>query len=133
MGQNPTRTPDDQQSHDIMVRIVANDLDQKGYFVQADHIGWKNGPPNALNGHVPDVVAKTESGKFILEIEDGNTYKDQYTKEQLAAYIKDSTDICYVVVPSPITKPEVEQVLNQSGLFRVKVGIFDWNLGQVIF
>lgn len=48
------RTSDDQSKHDVVVKKIAEDLDEEHDYVRADDIdGFKD--PQTVNDHVPDI------------------------------------------------------------------------------
>ncbi|GAG15959.1 unnamed protein product, partial [marine sediment metagenome] len=44
-------------AHAQLIRALVREYESQGYYVQADHIGHRNGSPPPVNGHIPDVAA----------------------------------------------------------------------------
>ena len=86
MGSNPSRTIGNRSYHDQMITVGACNLETSGYFVQADHVGWRNGASPSVNGHTPDIMAIKGNQHLILEVEDCVTCSDQNTRDQLTAF-----------------------------------------------
>lgn len=75
-----------QSKHDAKVRRVAQDLQRKGYNVEADVSGF--GRPDTINGYRPDVVAKKGRDRIIVEVETKdsvNTTRDQAQQQAFKA------------------------------------------------
>ena len=134
-GSNPNRGKTEQSQHDKMVKIIAKHYYTNGYQVKADHIGWPDGSPAAINSHIPDVVAVFGSNtnspdKKIIEVETCGTYADQHTKEQLKAFTKDHSATVYLFVP-PECYIQAKQQVHKWGLQRVMVGYCNTMTGLV--
>lgn len=124
------RTPQEQSTHDAMVSAVATSLSSQGFLVQADHIGWTAGAPNAIGGYRPDVVATaTGKGSLIIEVETASSYNSDDARYQLTAFSNAQGGVCYVVVPQA-TKGMMEWTLLQWGLAN-KVQVATYNSGVI--
>ena len=143
MGSNPSRTIGNRSYHDQMITVVACNLETSGYFIQADHVGWRNGAPASVNGHTPDVVAVMGNQRLILEVEDCLTYADQHTREQLTAFAQVPGCQVYVVIPSVCIGPDGNEfsmgphMLLNLGLWeladKVRVALCDPHSGTVTY
>lgn len=132
MTQNSKRTPASASLHDSILRTLATDMEHRGYVVYADHIGWPH-IPRMVNGHVPDLVAESPTqGRFIMEVETCDTYGDDLTREQVAAFARVAGYQCYLVIPSRCekygmnidAKIDAESLLRQWNLTGVKVATY---------
>ncbi len=143
MGSNPSRTIGNRSYHDQMITVVACNLETSGYFVQADHVGWRNGAPTSVNGHTPDIMAIKGNQCFILEVEDCVTYVDQHTREQLTAFAQVSRCQVYVVIPPVCIGPDGNEfsaephMLFNLGVWKladkVRVALCDPHSGTVTY
>lgn len=142
MGHNPKRTPNNQTYHDNILKALAIDMQSNGYSVKADHISWPYGCPKEVYGHIPDVIAtSSNSGNFIIEVEDCSTYADEHTKQQLMSFSKLQGFTCYIIVPSVCirndnkygTKDDIKTILYNWGLPNIRVGLYDWNSKKIIY
>lgn len=59
--------------HDPVVKEIADDFDDKGWDVEADHVDGYD-TPDKVRGHVPDIYATSGTRKHIVEVE---TSKDE--------------------------------------------------------
>jgi hypothetical protein len=136
-GSNPGRKSVDQSYHDKMLKLIANNLDSQGYYVLADHIGWRNGSPSIINGSIPDIVATRDNSSIVLEIEDCTSYGSTHTKEQLTAFSKSYKT--YVIIPktcyrdgnaySPVS--DMKSLLEFWRLKSVTLGTCDPSTGEI--
>lgn len=76
----------EQSKHDLHIYRWASFLDCKGWFVKADICGW-NKPP-VINGYRPDILAKKESKKKLIEVETKNTKNSLHALSQERAFIR---------------------------------------------
>ena len=56
-----------QSKHDVEVRRLANQYKKQGYEVQADVSGFSK--PETFGGYRPDVIAKNDRERKIIEVE----------------------------------------------------------------
>jgi Holliday junction resolvase len=136
-GTNPGRKNEAQSYHDKILKLIANNLDSQGYYVLADHIGWKNGSPTEINGYIPDIVATKNNSTIVLEVEDCTSYGSTHTKEQLKAFSKNYKT--YVIIPktcyrdgkafSPVS--DMKSLLTLWKLENVTVGTCDPSTGEI--
>jgi len=107
------------------------------YYVKADHIDWKQGSPDEINGYIPDISASKQYQLLVFEIESCSTYNDDHTKAQLTAFSK--SYITYIIVPPVCIRdgkkydpvPEVKKCLKDWGLTSVRVGTCNPFTGKI--
>lgn len=73
-----------QSKHDAEVRLVARDLERKGFDVQADVRGFPK--PKTLGGYRPDVIAKKGAERRIVEVETPDSLNSTRDVEQQRAF-----------------------------------------------
>lgn len=137
---NPKRSEISQKRHDQMVRIIAEDQDQKGYEVKADDIDWKDGKPRKISGHIPDIVIMKDKIKTVIEVETCTTFKDTlHTKEQIKGFAK--RNVTHVFVPHSCMQKEekmdpvdkLRNTLDSWNLSKVKIGTCNLRTGELEF
>lgn len=128
-GHNPKRQSKSQTNHDKIVSHIAKNLTSQGYSVLADHINWKYGAPDEINGYIPDILAEKDNNDILVEVETCSTYTDAtHTKPQISAFNKSKTT--YMIVPNFCKKdghsydpiPEAKETLKSWNLSSVRVG-----------
>ena len=92
------RTLENKSDHDKMVVAMARKFEAEGMFVKADHIGHRNGQPNMVYGHIPDVEAVLNNKKILAEAETQDTFDNPETKNQFVAFSRADAEF-HVIVP----------------------------------
>ena len=85
------RSKKSQSKHNITVKKLAKQYQQKGYQVKADIEGW--GKPDTIRGVRPDIVAKKGGHKTIVEVETKDsvdTKRDQQQQKTFKDWSRDS-------------------------------------------
>jgi hypothetical protein len=62
-----------QQKHNAKVKQIAENLQYKGWKVQADIKGFEQPDPIGIKNRIPDIVAKKGNIKKIIEVETPDT------------------------------------------------------------
>jgi len=92
----PHRTKTGQKVHDGKVAEIARNLGRKGYSVRADLPGHPK--PPALNGQVPDVLARKGSKVLVQEIETRSTLNTDKKQQQALQRWADQHDAEFRVI-----------------------------------
>ncbi|MBR9706263.1 hypothetical protein GOV14_04460 [Candidatus Pacearchaeota archaeon] len=92
------RTIGSEEDHTKLVEAMAKKLEQEGMFVQADHIGHRNGRPNVIGGHIPDVQGTSSDNRIVAEAETVRTISLDETKSQFLAFSSGVSEF-HVIVP----------------------------------
>lgn len=93
------RNTESAQVHLRLITAMVNKLMTEGYKVSADHIGYPNGKPPEFNNFVPDIYAKKDDKKVIIEAETCDSLEDDHTRVQWTA-LSTMKDISFwVIVP----------------------------------
>jgi len=76
-------------AHAQLIRALVGEYESQGYYVQADHLGHRNGSPPAVNGHIPDVAAYYDGTlRIIAEAETCDTISNSDTRDQWTAFCR---------------------------------------------
>lgn len=121
------RNASSQTNHNNMLSYIVNNLVSNGYSVKADHIGWRNGSPDEINGYRPDIVASKNGASFIFEIETCASYGDDHAKSQLQAFNRVSDATVYIIVPDVC----VNHGVNINPVPKVRANLNSWHLTDV--
>jgi hypothetical protein len=85
--------------HNRLIELMVNKLEEERAYVRADHIGHRNGQPENVNGHIPDIEASSNGTKRIIEAETPETFNLQDTKNQFIAFYNAYGTLFEVIVP----------------------------------
>lgn len=88
-----------QVSHDTLIWAMVNELERRGNYVKADHIGHRNGQPELVNGHIPDIEASSNGTRRIIEAETPETFNSPDTKKQFMTFYNAYGSRFEVIVP----------------------------------
>jgi hypothetical protein len=115
-------TEQSRTAHARLVRALADQYESQGYYVQADHIGHRNGSPPPINGHIPDVAGYASGTlQVIAEAETCDTISDSDTSNQWTAFAR-SPYRFEVIVP----KSCLQDAQMQASLWGVTVDKWWW-------
>ena len=78
------RTKWSQSEHDETVVEIAEDYVEQGYRVWADVPGYSK--PKPINRHIPDVVAKDDFERIIVEVETEDSVDSKHAERQRRAF-----------------------------------------------
>jgi hypothetical protein len=93
------RTKSSSVLHETLIREMVISYEfQKYYHIKADHIDYKNGRPNQVNGYIPDIYAEKNNATVVCEAETIDSINESSTIDQWKAFSK-STYKFHVVVP----------------------------------
>jgi hypothetical protein len=98
MSLSTRRNTHTQTLHDEMVRARALSLQNEGYYVRADLLGFPQ--PPEIGGYVPDVYAMRGSTTIIAEAETCDTICAEHTKRQYRAFSNALYANFHVIVPA---------------------------------
>ena len=72
-----------QEAHDAKVAETAKRLSRQGYSVKADLPGSEYQRPKAINGRVPDIVARKGGKTVIREVETPSTVRSDKSQQEV--------------------------------------------------
>jgi len=104
-----------QVNHDTLIWVMVNELERRGNYVKADHIGHRNGQPGLVNGHIPDIEASSNGTRRIIEAETPETFNLQDTKNQFIAFYNAYGTRFEVIVPKGYST-EIRRIAQSWGV-----------------
>ena len=93
-----------QSYHDEMVQEMVCEFERRRMHVDACLEGRRGGPPDPVDGRVPDLVATSAFKRIILEVETPETLSDEKTRDQMKAFSGIDGVEFHVAVPSGCVK-----------------------------
>jgi len=115
-------TEQSRTAHGRLVQALAQQYESQGYYVQADHIGHRNGSPPTINGHVPDVAAYSGGTlRIVVEAETCDTILDSDTRDQWAAFAR--SPYCFEVI---VPKSCLQDAQMQASMWGATVDKWWW-------